>query len=87
MKCRFASLGYLNNMDAEGWPDYVEIENDGNIVKGTYDTRDYYPVDIDALLALADEIETRGVDCYTVSAQYVLDEYAQRIREACGVSE
>lgn len=40
-----------------------------------------------ALLALADEIETNGVDRYTVSTQYVLDDYAQRIREACGVSE
>ena len=44
-------------------------------------------IDRDALLALADEIEADGTDCYTVSTQYVLDEYAQRIREACGVSE
>ena len=44
-------------------------------------------VDRDALLALADEMEADGIDCYTVSTQYVLDEYAQRIREACGVSE
>ena len=43
--------------------------------------------DRDALLALADEMETDGTDCYTVSTQYVLDDYAQRIREACGVSE
>ena len=40
--------------------------------------------DREALLALADEIETDGVDCYVVSTQYVLDEYARRIREACG---
>ena len=41
-------------------------------------------IDREALLALADEIETDGVDCYVVSTQYVLDEYARRIREACG---
>ena len=44
-------------------------------------------IDRDALLALADEIEADGTDCYTVSTQYVLDDYARRIREACGVSE
>lgn len=44
-------------------------------------------IDRDALLALADEMETDGTDCYTVSTQYVLDDYARRIREACGVSE
>lgn len=41
-------------------------------------------VDIDALLALADEMETYGVDRYTVSTQYVCDQYARRIREAVG---
>lgn len=45
------------------------------------------PCDRNALLELADEIETDGTDCYTVSTQYVLDDYARRIREACGVSE
>ena len=44
-------------------------------------------IDRDALLALADEMETDGTDCYTVSTQYVLDDYAQRIREALGASE
>lgn len=42
-------------------------------------------VDREALLALADELETDGVDCYVVSEQYVLDEYASRIRKALGV--
>ena len=41
-------------------------------------------VDRDALLALADEIEDNDVT-YSVSTQYVLDDYARRIREACGV--
>ena len=40
-------------------------------------------IDRDALLALADEMEDNDVT-YSVSTQYVLDEYARRIREACG---
>lgn len=40
--------------------------------------------DREALLSLADEIEANDV-CYGVSEQYVRDEYARRIREACGV--
>ena len=45
---------------------------------------EYVGVDRDALLALADEMEADGTYCYTVSTQYVLDDYARRIREACG---
>lgn len=40
-------------------------------------------VDRDALLVLADELEDNDVT-YSVSTQYVLDDYARRIREACG---
>ena len=40
-------------------------------------------IDRDALLALADEMEDNDVT-YSVSTQYVLDDYARRIREACG---
>lgn len=40
----------------------------------------------DALLALADEIEDNDVT-YCVSAQYVLNSYADRIRKALGVSQ
>lgn len=48
----------------------------------------YEPMpDVKALKGLADEMEADGTDCYTVSTQYVLDDYARRIREACGVSE
>lgn len=44
----------------------------------------YEPMpDVGALLALADEIEGNDVS-YCVSTQYVLDSYADRIREACG---
>ena len=87
MKCRTAGCGYFNSIDGTGWPDYVMVENDGEVLKGTYDVREYFPVNIKALLELADEMEVDGIDCYTVSTQYVLDDYAQRIREACGVSE
>lgn len=41
-------------------------------------------VDRDALLALANEIEDNDVT-YSVSTQYVLDDYARRIREALEV--
>lgn len=87
MKCRTAGCGYFNRIDGKGWPDYVMVENDGEVFKGTYDVREYFPVNIKALLELADEMEVDGIDCYTVSTQYVLDDYARRIREACGVSE
>ena len=42
--------------------------------------------DRDALLALAEELE-EGDATYLVSTQYVLDDYARRIREALGVSD
>ena len=41
-------------------------------------------MDRDALLALAEELEDNDVT-YSVSTQYVLDDYARRIREALGV--
>lgn len=44
------------------------------------------PVDREALLALAEEIEDNDVT-YCVSTQYVLDSYASRIREALGVDD
>ena len=46
--------------------------------------RHYQPMpDVVALAKLADEIEDNDVT-YCVSAQYALDSYASRIREACG---
>lgn len=50
-----------------------------------YSVRTVKPVDRDALLGLAEEIEDNDVT-YSVSAQYVLDSYARRIREALGVT-
>ena len=42
-------------------------------------------VDREALLELADHMETYGLgECMAVSMQVALDEYARRIREACG---
>ena len=43
-------------------------------------------VDRDALLALAEELEDNDVT-YSVSTQYVLDDYARRIRKALGEGE
>ena len=67
----------------------AEVKVDGERLEGlVHDAAvELTGIDRDALLALADEIEADGTDCYTVSTQYVLDDYARRIREACGVSE
>lgn len=69
-------LGYAKGTTGEDWPDYVILDN-GGIVSVEYEMRKYYPVDRDALLELADEIEDRAG----------LVGYARRIREACGVVE
>ena len=47
---------------------------------------DMQAIDRDALLALAEELEEGDVT-YLVSTQYVLDDYARRIREACGKTQ
>ena len=64
----------------------AEVKVDGEKLKKlVHDAvSEYAGVDRGALLALADELETDGVDCYSVSTQYVCDQYARRIREACG---
>lgn len=59
----------------------AEVKVDGEQLSKSVEIR---PVDRDALLALADEIEDSDVT-YCVSTQYVLDSYASRIREALGV--
>ena len=70
--------------------DYEELHDrladliDPDCEEGRYSVaRTVRPVDREALLALADELEEGDVT-YLVSTQYVLDEYARRIREACG---
>lgn len=95
MKCRTAGCGYFNSIDGTGWPDYVMVENDGEVFKGTYDVREYFPVDIRALLALADEMEEFGNLPVKHPGIRVLHNddfsrelgYARRIREALGASE
>ena len=70
-----------------GWHDMTERLADlidPDCEEGRYSVaRTARPVDRDALLALADEIEDNDLT-YCVSTQYVLDGYASRIREACG---
>lgn len=54
---------------------------------GSETCAEYEPMpDVKALLKLADEIEDNDVT-YCVSTQYVLDDYARRIREACGATQ
>ena len=91
MKCRTAGCGYFNSIDGTGWPDYVMVENDGEVLKGTYDVREYFPVNIRALLALADEMDhpiRQAVWNQTsgVRREHIMAEYARRIREALGVT-
>ena len=81
-----------HNIDGTGWPDAVVVDNGGDVFDHTYAIRTYYPVDRDALLALADEM--RGYADGAASGDgfpYVnagsLWSYADRIREACGVDD
>lgn len=45
------------------------------------------PVDRDALLELADEIESAGYNEWLYSGDFEQDDIARRIREACGEAE
>ena len=49
-----------HNIDGTGWPDAVVVDNGGDIFEHAYETRTYFPVDRNALLALADGIEYRA---------------------------
>ena len=58
---------------------------DPDCEEGRYSVaRTVRPVDRDALLALADELEGDGLDGWA-SGPVNVGEYARRIREACGV--
>lgn len=90
-KAQLAGFGYGSSMTGEGWPDYVTLDNCG-ILSVEYETRTYYPVDVKALLELAEELEWR----YEAAASpgelgYVnageMAECASRIREALGVED
>lgn len=75
-------FGYGSSMTGKGWPDYVMLDN-GRILSVEYETRTYYPVDRDALLALAEEMDMdAGRNAYI--DDYFVNDYARRIREACG---
>lgn len=65
----------------------VEVKIDGErLERMAYDAAvELTGVDRDALLALADELENDGMDHCVVSTQYVLDDWARRIREALGM--
>lgn len=65
-----------HSIDGTGWPDAVVVDNGGDIFEHAYETRTYFPVDRDALLALADEMTVEKGDIWG---------WSSRIREALGV--
>ena len=79
-----------SNIDGTGWPDSVELENgkpfmvDGDI-NDEYEQRTYYPVDVKALLALADELSSMR-PCEVFDRRGAA-EISRRIREALGASD
>lgn len=90
-KAQLTGFGYGGSITGEGWPDYVMLDN-GGILSVEYETRTYYPVDVKALLELAEELEWR----YEAAASpgelgYVnageMAECASRIRDALGVED
>lgn len=81
---------YLDALGIKGYEDWVGIAHrladliDPDCEDGRYEgVHTARPVDREALLELAGEIEDNDMT-YCVSTQYVLDSYACRIREACG---
>lgn len=79
-EAQLTGFGYGGSMTGEGWPDYVMLDN-GGILSVEYETRAYYPVDRDALLAIADRLEAMPPG-YTAKGWGEC--IARRIREACG---
>lgn len=91
-EAQLTGFGYGSSMTGEGWPDYVTLDN-GGILSVEYETRTYYPVDRHALLALADEMLSTSIEISSVDsirpleAAYLIQGYARRIRDACGVTQ
>ena len=87
-EAKLAGFVYRDGTNGEGWPDYVTVDN-GGILLCEYDTRTYYPIDRDALLKLADEMEIDGAGALDDDdwCKPLLVEYAQRIRKALWVTD
>lgn len=89
-RAQLTGFGYGGSMTGEGWPEYVMLDN-GGILSVEYETLAYYPVDRDALLALADEIDEYadggGARFGRVVDRARAEGYARRIREALGVRD
>lgn len=78
-----------HNIDGTGWPDAVVVDNGGDIFEHAYETRTYFLVDRNALLALADEMKRKAQEYVerfdeNSSTASMLNGYASRIREALG---
>ena len=83
---------YTHTIDGTGWPDAVSVCNNAAF-PDEYEDRIYYPIDVKALLELADAMEEKADD-WDVSQDDVplvhagyLTAYAERIRKALGVSD
>lgn len=72
-----------HNIDGTGWPDAVVVDNGGDIFEHAYETRVYFPVDREALLALAGELSSmRPCEVFDRRGG---TEISHLIREALGV--
>lgn len=94
-KAKVCGLEYTN-MDGTGWPYCVVVDNDGDVLKGTYDTRTYYPIDRKMLIELADLMEgstfeyagdSEEIKQITEFSNEIINGYARCIREALGLSD
>ena len=41
MKAKLTGFGFFGSIDGESWPDYVTLDNGGDVLDGTYLTKDY----------------------------------------------
>lgn len=76
-----------HNIDGTGWPDAVVVDNGGDIFEHAYETRTYFLVDRNALLALANEMEEVAQSRWEAGHKGIAitdADRAARIREALG---
>ena len=78
-----------HNIDGTGWPDAVVVDNGGGIFEHAYETRTYFPVDRNALLTLAEEMDEATCDKRGEMSVSLGDVWgwAECIHEALGVQD
>lgn len=78
---------YTHTIDGTGWPDAVSVCNNAAF-PDEYKERNYYPVDVKALLVVADDMSRLARSAgYPYVAKDHLSKYAGRIRKALGDGE